>query len=82
MNEEKNNQNSTEQAVNYTACCVPVLWKDSRHDHFWIEDEQLFESYSTIRGLRYRHRMEVKGMPDSDKCTDAMIKYIEKQYLS
>lgn len=25
MNEANNNQNSTEQAVNYTACCAPVL---------------------------------------------------------
>ena len=25
MNEENNTQNSTEQAVNYTACCAPVL---------------------------------------------------------
>ena len=25
MNEEKNNQNTTEQAVNYTACRAPVL---------------------------------------------------------
>jgi len=24
MNEANNNQNSNEQAVNYTACCVPV----------------------------------------------------------
>ena len=27
MNEAKNIQNSTKQAVNYTACCAPVLSK-------------------------------------------------------
>ena len=57
------------------------LYKDHKHDHYWIENEQLFESYQTLRGLRYRHLMEVKGMPDSDECTDEMIIYIEKEYL-
>jgi hypothetical protein len=82
MNEAKNNQNSTEQSVNYTACCAPVLSKDRNHDHYWIDDDVLYESYRTLRGLRYRPVLEVFGMPNCEKCTDAMIIYIEKQYLS
>jgi hypothetical protein len=58
-----------------------MLTKDRRHHHFWIEDENLFESYSTIRGLRYRHIAQVKGMPDTDKCPDEMITYIQKEYF-
>lgn len=58
-----------------------ILWKDSRHSHFWIEDGQLFESYQTIRGLRYRYRMDVKGMPDTDTCTDADIWRIKTEYM-
>ena len=58
------------------------LFKSHNHDHYWIEDGNLFESYMTLRGLRYRHLMQVNGMPDCDKCTEAMIIYIEKEYLS
>lgn len=53
-----------------------MLEKDKRHSHFWIEDGKLFESYHTIRGLRYRYRMDADGMPDTDKCSDEMISYI------
>lgn len=58
-----------------------TLTKDKNHDHFWIDEEMLFESYKTIRGLRYRPRLKVWGMPNSDKCTPEMITYIEKQFL-
>ena len=62
---------------------APVLIsRDTRHSHFWIEDEELFESYHTIRGLRYHHRFSVNGLPDTDKCKPDMIKYIEAEYLS
>lgn len=57
------------------------LFKSHNHDHYWIEDGHLFESYMTLRGLRYRELMQVSGMPDCDKCTEAMIVYIEKEYL-
>jgi len=57
------------------------LWKDKRHHHFWIEDGELYESYRTIRGLRFRHRLTVHGMKDCDNCPEEMIIYIEKEYL-
>ena len=59
-----------------------TLTKDRRHDHYWIENEVLFESYHTIRGLRYRGVMEVAGLKDTERCSEAMIIYIEKEYLN
>jgi len=59
-----------------------TLNKLSNHHHFWIENEYLYESYGTIRGLRYVALFAVKGMPDSDNCTEAMINYIEKEYMN
>jgi len=66
----------------YTVLAPVLLSRDRRYSHFWIEDGELFESYHTIRGLRYRHRFAVNGLPDTDKCQPDMIKYIEAEYLS
>lgn len=57
------------------------LLKDENHDHYWIEEEVLYESYKTIRGLRFRRLLSVPGMPDSELCTEEMLVYIEKEYL-
>lgn len=58
------------------------LFKDTRHDHYWIEDGILFETYKTIRGLRFRDILEVPNLPDNDKCDDDCISYIEKEFLN
>jgi hypothetical protein len=58
------------------------LYKDKRHDHYWIEDGILFETYKTIRGLRYRGILEVPILPDNDRCDDDYIIYIEKEFLN
>ena len=55
--------------------------KRSNHDHFWIEDGFLYESYTTIRGLRYAQIMAVGNMPDVDKCSEICMTYIAKEYL-
>ncbi|HZK68113.1 MAG TPA: hypothetical protein VFC36_00795 [Paludibacter sp.] len=60
---------------------VTQFVKASNHDHYWIEDGELYESYRTLRGLRYRFLGNVAGMPDIDNCTEAMMIYIEKEYL-
>lgn len=57
------------------------LTRDDSHSHFWIEDGVLFESYNTIRGLRYRYRMAVPLMMDSHELSDADIFYIETHFL-
>jgi len=54
--------------------------KHPNHDHYWIDDEVLYESYKTIRGLRYIPILEVFGMPNCEKCTNDMIVEIEKIY--
>ena len=59
-----------------------TLTKDRRHDHFWIENGVLFESYHTIRGLRYREVMSVPGLKDTERCSAALIEYIEEKYLN
>lgn len=38
----------------------------SDHHHYWIENEILYQSYLTIRGLRYRVIQQVPGMPDTE----------------
>jgi hypothetical protein len=60
----------------------PTLWRDEKHDHFWIDNGELFESYRTLRGLRWRHRLSVPGMPDMDRLTDGVIQVVEDRYLA
>lgn len=57
-----------------------TIFKDDKHDHYWIENEILFESYWTIRGLRYRILLEVKGMNDNENCSDEVISEIATKY--
>jgi hypothetical protein len=53
------------------------LNKSHNHSHFWVERCSLFESYKTIRGLRYRFIHEVLW-PDTEMLSDNDIKAIEK----
>jgi len=62
------------------ADAVPTLRRDRKHDHFWIDDGELYESYRTIRGLRYRHHLSVPGLPDMDAVPEAVIKEIEARF--
>lgn len=54
-----------------------AITKDDWHDHFWIEDGVLGETYKTIRGLRYRFRCYV-DYPDRDKVSDEELIEVEK----
>lgn len=54
---------------------------DPRHDHYWIENEVLHESYHTIRGLRWRELLKVPGMSDDNNCSLDCLNYITKNYL-
>lgn len=58
-----------------------MIQKKHNHDHFWIEDGVLYESYNTIRGLRYMEILKVPNMPDEEKVSEECLKYIEKEYL-
>jgi hypothetical protein len=48
MNEAKNNQSSSDQAVNYTACCAPVLHLNLIRKWFDIIGDQKNEEYRAI----------------------------------
>ncbi len=39
----------------------PDIYIHPEHDHFWVQDGTLYESYMTLTGLRFRvHAKEVK----------------------
>ena len=54
------------------------------HHHFWIEDSVLYESYTTIRGMRYC----VKTVLDKDQYADCdnvkghLEEQIAKEYFT
>ena len=50
--------------------------KDGRHHHYWIEDGILYETYSTIRGNRYRELYKV-NYPDRETVSDEELSKIE-----
>jgi len=58
-----------------------MITKSHNHNHFWILDEILYESYNTIRGLRYRALIQVKGFEDTDKCSDMQINEINNKFF-
>ena len=72
---------NTEKQCDIHGVVDSAISKDKNHSHFWIEDEELYESYNTIRGLRYRHRFSVGGLVDTDKCSSVMMTYIGKEYV-
>ena len=57
-----------------------MITKKNNHDHFWIEDGILFESYMTIRGLRYNPILEVE-FPDNENCSEEVIEKINWKYF-
>ena len=58
------------------------LTKSHNHTQFWIHNEQLFESYWTIRGLRWRFIIDVPAMVDEETCSEYSLEFIEKEYLN
>lgn len=58
-----------------------TLTRDERHDHYWVMDGILMESYWTIRGMRSRHIMAVApGTPDMDQVENEVLTLFEKEY--
>lgn len=53
--------------------------KDKAHVHFYTDNGVLYETYRTIRGLRYRKISEANGMPDSVKCSEITVNFILKE---
>jgi len=59
-----------------------TLHRHNNHDHYWVNDGWLYETYNTIRGKRFMQIMDVNGIPDTEKCTDECITHIEKEFLN
>lgn len=60
-----------------------MLTKSHNHDHFWTDNKIVYESYRTIRGLRFRQIAVLWFFyPDHNKLTDPMIKYLNKRFES
>ena len=54
-----------------------MIIKSPNHDHFWTEDNVVYESYNTIRGLRYTKIIELDfNYPNHDNLTDNMLEFI------
>jgi hypothetical protein len=75
-----NKEDNTEQCI-INGVVKSFMNKHEKHSHFWIEDGELYESYNTIRGLRYMHICSVDGLPDTSNCPDDMLLYISKEYV-
>lgn len=58
-----------------------MVKKANNHDHFWIRNGILHESYKTIRGLRQRTIMKVEGFQDTRRCSDEEIEAINDKYV-
>jgi len=57
------------------------IYKDEHHHHYWVENGILFETYGTIRGLRYRSLLKV-DYPDKDKLSEADFAIIKASPLT
>lgn len=58
-----------------------MLTKSPNHDHFWTENKIVYESYRTIRGLRFRQIAELHFYyPDHQILTQPMIDYLNKRF--
>lgn len=78
MNEAKNIQNTTEQAVNYTACCAPVpsvclAWATKKR-HIAVDGKVLCEPKHKTSGYSHRNgqynSISLSGLPTEKKIHD------------
>lgn len=56
-----------------------MITKSHNHSHFWTENRIVYESYNTIRGMRFRQIIELPFYyPNHLKLTDMMIQYLNR----
>ena len=58
--------------------------RGANHHHFWIEDDILYESYTTIRGMRFCFKMALENgaYADTDNVSGYLEECIAKEYFS
>jgi len=56
-----------------------MITKDKNHSHFWIESNKLYESYKTIRGLRYRLKGNI-NLPDTACCSGNILTRVDRAF--
>lgn len=60
-----------------------MITKSNNHIHFWIENNVVYESYNTLRGLRYRELIGLDfNYPDHEKLSDSMIIFLNNILIS
>lgn len=58
-----------------------MLIKSHNHSHFWTENKIVYESYNTIRGLRFMQIAELWFFyPDHNILTQPMIDYLNRRF--
>lgn len=54
-----------------------MIVKSHNHDYFWTENNVIYESYNTIRGLRYRELIQLDFYyPDHDKLSESQVEFL------
>lgn len=82
---QKNVNNTTEpQHDTELPVVMRTIPRGANHHHFWIEDNILYESYTTIRGMRYCFKKELqKGTyADTDNVSGHLEECIAKEYFT
>lgn len=56
--------------------------KINNHKSYFIEEEELYEEYNTIRGIRYAYICPADGMQDQVNLPYDQAKEIKENYLN
>jgi len=81
---ETNVDNTTEPQHDAKLPVMRSIPRGANHHHFWIEDSILYESYTTIRGMRYCFKMALENgaYADTDNVSGYLEECIAKEYFS
>lgn len=56
---------------------LSIIRKSHNHDHFWTENNIVYESYKTLRGMRYMEIVILEfNYPDKDNLTESDVSFL------
>lgn len=59
-----------------------MITKSHNHHHFWTENNVVYESYNTLRGMRFRYIVILDfDYPDKDTLTELEINSLNSKNL-